>query len=89
MQELNDHPSPIDVSNQLRMIIPGKSPGIVQNELSTINAAAGSEEFIVSSVLKSAGIVADFDGQHDTEGDSDGQHDTEGDTDGQHDTEGD
>ncbi|KAJ8897223.1 hypothetical protein PR048_002569, partial [Dryococelus australis] len=32
-RERNDHPSPIDALNQLRMIILGKSPGIVQNEL--------------------------------------------------------
>ncbi|KAJ8867229.1 hypothetical protein PR048_031028 [Dryococelus australis] len=40
---LNDHSSPIDALNRLRIIILGKSPGIVQNEVNTIDAAAWSE----------------------------------------------
>ncbi|KAJ8890080.1 hypothetical protein PR048_009587 [Dryococelus australis] len=53
------------------MIILGKIPGIVKNELNTIDAAAGSGEFFASSVLKSAGIFRDIERQHDTEGDTD------------------
>ncbi|KAJ8884465.1 hypothetical protein PR048_016322, partial [Dryococelus australis] len=40
-------------------------------ELSTIDAAVGLDEFIVSSVLKSASIVGNSERQHDTEGDID------------------
>ncbi|KAJ8893015.1 hypothetical protein PR048_005596 [Dryococelus australis] len=53
------------------MIILGKSPGIVQSELNPIDAAAGSEGFTVSSVLKSAGIFGNSERHHDTEGDTD------------------
>ncbi|KAJ8886468.1 hypothetical protein PR048_012679 [Dryococelus australis] len=55
---LNDRPSPINALNRLRMIIRVKSPCIVQNEFNTQDSATGSEEFTVSNVLKTAGIVA-------------------------------
>ncbi|KAJ8892802.1 hypothetical protein PR048_005383, partial [Dryococelus australis] len=55
---LNDLPSPINALNRLKMIIRGKSPGIVQDEFNTQDGAAGSEGFIVNSVLKNTGIVA-------------------------------
>lgn len=54
---LNDHPTPINTLNRIRMIVAGKSPGVVQAGQNPLDNDIASEEYIVSDVLKTAGII--------------------------------
>lgn len=51
---LNDHPSPLNALDMLRMIILGKNPGIVTCSSNTTDQ--NQEEFLVATAFKQAGI---------------------------------
>lgn len=53
---LNDHPTPLNVIHRLRMIIFGKNPGVVQNNMNTTDVS--ESEFIVATVLKKLDLNA-------------------------------
>lgn len=55
---LNDHPSPMEALYRIRMIILGKTQGVLQNHTNAenVNQEEDSSEFIVSKVLKATGI---------------------------------
>lgn len=53
---LNDHPSPMNVLFRLRMILLGKNPGILQDNVNSYTKGAAEDQFVVSSVFKQIGL---------------------------------
>ncbi|KAJ8883373.1 hypothetical protein PR048_015216 [Dryococelus australis] len=73
---LNDHATAINEIYRVRMIIAGKSPGVVQAGRNTLNIDSVSEEYTVNDVLKTASVFIEFENNREIE-DSDCLPDTQ------------
>ncbi|KAJ8881349.1 hypothetical protein PR048_017830 [Dryococelus australis] len=64
---LSDHPSTINMIYRVRMIIAWKSLGIVQAGRNSLDTDSISEEYIVSDVLKTAGVFTEVENNSEIE----------------------